>query len=100
LALLRFANLPFLPLQTDADPHNATCGFFSAHVGWLLFKKHPDIVAVGKKLTFDDLANDSTVTFQKATDPWFALFMCFVFPGLVSPCGETASGTATGWRAV
>jgi stearoyl-CoA desaturase (delta-9 desaturase) len=83
LALLRFANLPFLPLQTDADPHNATRGFFFAHVGWLLIKKHPDIVAAGKKLTFDDLANDSTVTFQKVADPWFALFMCFVFPGLV-----------------
>jgi stearoyl-CoA desaturase (delta-9 desaturase) len=52
-------------------------------VGWLLIKKHPDIVTAGKKLTFDDLANDATVTFQKKTDPWFAFFMCFVFPGLV-----------------
>jgi stearoyl-CoA desaturase (delta-9 desaturase) len=27
--------------ETDADPHNATRGFFFAHMGWLLVKKHP-----------------------------------------------------------
>jgi stearoyl-CoA desaturase (Delta-9 desaturase) len=54
-------------LQTDADPHNATRGFFFAHVGWLLIKKHPAIVEAGKKLNFDDLANDSLVVFQKKT---------------------------------
>jgi stearoyl-CoA desaturase (Delta-9 desaturase) len=53
-------------------------------MGWLLVKKHPDIVVAGKKLNFDDLAEDSTVMFQKRYDPWFALFMCFVFPALVS----------------
>jgi stearoyl-CoA desaturase (Delta-9 desaturase) len=52
-------------------------------MGWLLIKKHPAIVEAGKKLKFDDLANDSLVVFQKKYDPWFALFMCFVFPGLV-----------------
>jgi stearoyl-CoA desaturase (delta-9 desaturase) len=58
-------------------------GFFFAHMGWLFIKKHPAIVEAGKKLSYDDLANDSCVTFQKKLDPWFALFMCFVFPGLV-----------------
>ena len=28
---------------------------------WLFVKKHPDIIAAGKKLNFDDLAADSTV---------------------------------------
>ena len=69
--------------ETDADPHNATRGFFYSHMGWLLVKKHKDVIEAGKKLTFDDLVEDSTVTFQKALDPWFALFMCFVLPGLV-----------------
>ena len=69
--------------ETNADPHNATRGFFFAHMGWLLIKKHPDIIEAGKKLTYDDLLEDSTVMFQKRLDPWFALFMCFVFPGLV-----------------
>lgn len=30
--------------ETDADPHNATRGFFFAHMGWLLVKKHPKYV--------------------------------------------------------
>jgi stearoyl-CoA desaturase (delta-9 desaturase) len=53
-------------------------------MGWLFVKKHPDVIEAGKKLNYDDLAADSTVVFQKNYDPWFALFMCFVFPGLVS----------------
>lgn len=69
--------------ETDADPHNATRGFFFAHMGWLLVKKHPDVVAAGKQLDFSDLEADPVVMFQKKLDPWFALFMCFVFPGLV-----------------
>lgn len=27
--------------ETDADPHNANRGFFFAHVGWLMVRKHP-----------------------------------------------------------
>jgi stearoyl-CoA desaturase (delta-9 desaturase) len=69
--------------ETDADPHNATRGFFFSHMGWLLVKKHPDVIEAGKKLIFDDLVEDSTVYFQKTLDPWFALFMCFVLPGLL-----------------
>lgn len=69
--------------ETNADPHNATRGFFFAHMGWLFVKKHPDVVTAGAKLSFDDLLADPVVTFQKNADPWFALFMCFVFPGLV-----------------
>lgn len=69
--------------ETTADPHNATRGFFFSHMGWLFVKKHRDVVEAGKKLNFDDLAEDPVVMFQKRFDPWFALFMCFVFPGLV-----------------
>jgi stearoyl-CoA desaturase (delta-9 desaturase) len=48
-----------------------------------LIKKHPDVIEAGKKLNFDDLAEDSVVMFQKALDPWFALFMCFALPGFI-----------------
>ena len=34
-------------------------------MGWLFVKKHPAIVEAGKKLSFEDLADDSTVMFQK-----------------------------------
>jgi len=70
--------------EEDADPHNATRGFFFAHIGWLYVKKHPAVVEAGKKLNFDDLSADGTVMFQKRFDPWFALFMCYVFPALVA----------------
>lgn len=51
--------------ETDADPHNATRGFFFAHMGWLFVKKHPDVVKVGRELDFTDLLEDSLVMFQK-----------------------------------
>lgn len=36
--------------ETDGDPHNAKRGFFFSHVGWLLCKKHPDVLNKGKIL--------------------------------------------------
>jgi len=53
-------------------------------MGWLLVKKHKDVIEAGKKLNYDDLLADPLVAFQEACDPWFALFMCFVFPALVA----------------
>jgi stearoyl-CoA desaturase (delta-9 desaturase) len=70
--------------ETDADPHNAQRGFFFAHMGWLYVKKHPDVIAAGRTLDFSDLERDPVVMFQDKLDPWFALFMCYVFPGLVA----------------
>lgn len=70
--------------ETDADPHNATRGFFFAHMGWLFVKKHPDVVKVGRDLDFTDLLEDPFVMFQKKLDPWFTLYMCFVFPAQVA----------------
>ena len=73
--------------ETDADPHNATRGFFFAHMGWLYVKKHPEVVTQGRKLDFSDLEEDGFVVFQKKTDPWFAFFMCFFFPAIVASYG-------------
>merc|ERR1711957_432166 len=70
--------------ETDADPHNATRGFFFAHMGWLFVKKHPDVVTSGRDLDFTDLMEDVTVMFQKKLDPWFALYMCYVMPAQVA----------------
>lgn len=70
--------------ETDADPHNATRGFFFAHMGWLFVKKHPDVVKVGRDLDFTDLLEDPFVMFQKKLDPWFTLYMCFVFPAQIA----------------
>jgi len=70
--------------ETEADPHNATRGFFFAHVGWLLVKKHPDVVKAGRNMDFSDLLEDPVVMIQKKLDPWFALYMCFVMPAQVA----------------
>ena len=53
-------------------------------MGWLYLKKHPDVVKAGRALNHADLEADSVVMFQERVDPWFALFMCFVLPGLVA----------------
>jgi stearoyl-CoA desaturase (delta-9 desaturase) len=51
--------------ETTADPHNASRGFFFSHVGWLLVKKHPDVLARGKQLDLSDLMADPVVRFQR-----------------------------------
>lgn len=70
--------------ETDADPHNATRGFFYAHVGWLLVKKHPDVVKAGRDIDLTDLLEDPVVMFQKRLDPYISLYMCFVWPAQVA----------------
>jgi stearoyl-CoA desaturase (delta-9 desaturase) len=55
---------------------NIYIGFFFAHMGWLFIKKHPAIVEAGKKLNYDDLANDSTVTFQKKLGILIFIYVC------------------------
>ena len=50
--------------ETDADPHNAKRGFFFAHVGWLLMRKHPDVLIKGKTVDISDLKRDPVVMFQ------------------------------------
>ena len=59
-------------------------GFFFSHIGWLLLRKHPKVIEAGKKLDLSDIKNDPIVMLQKALDPYFAIFMCFGFPTLLS----------------
>ena len=66
--------------NVDADPHNSTRGFFFAHIGWLLLKKHPDRVEVESQLDYTDLWADPLVRIQHKCDPFFAV------PAILSPC--------------
>ena len=61
--------------ETNADPHNALRGFFFAHMGWLLMKKHPDVFIKGKNVDISDLKRDPVVMFQHN----HYLKLCFVF---------------------
>jgi stearoyl-CoA desaturase (delta-9 desaturase) len=50
--------------ETNADPHNAKRGFFFAHIGWLMCKKHPDAIRLGKTVDVSDLLQDPIVYYQ------------------------------------
>ncbi|XP_007260993.3 acyl-CoA desaturase [Astyanax mexicanus] len=69
--------------ETDADPHNATRGFFFSHVGWLLVRKHPDVIEKGSKLELSDLKADKVVMFQRRFYKSSVLLMCFAVPTVV-----------------
>lgn len=69
--------------ETDADPHNANRGFFFAHVGWLLVRKHPEVIKKGRQISLDDIMQDPVVRFQKKYYLPLVLLCCFVIPTLV-----------------
>ncbi|XP_030371227.1 acyl-CoA Delta(11) desaturase-like [Scaptodrosophila lebanonensis] len=69
--------------ETDADPHNATRGFFFSHIGWLLCKKHPDVVAKGKSLDLSDLRADPIVMFQRNHYMVLMPLACFIMPTFI-----------------
>ncbi|PIK46508.1 putative acyl-CoA Delta(11) desaturase [Apostichopus japonicus] len=50
--------------DTNADPHNAKRGFFFSHIGWLMVKKHPDVIKRGGGIDCSDLLNDPVVYYQ------------------------------------
>ncbi|KAK2820505.1 hypothetical protein Q5P01_023464 [Channa striata] len=69
--------------ETDADPHNACRGFFFAHIGWLLVRKHPDVIEKGSKLELTDLLADKVVMFQRKYYKPSVVLMCFFIPTFV-----------------
>ncbi|XP_035669392.1 stearoyl-CoA desaturase 5-like isoform X1 [Branchiostoma floridae] len=69
--------------ETPADPHNAKRGFFFAHIGWLLVRKHPDVITKGKQIDLTDVLNDPVVKVQRKLYAPAAVLMCFIIPTLV-----------------
>ncbi|XP_061490662.1 stearoyl-CoA desaturase [Rhineura floridana] len=69
--------------ETDADPHNASRGFFFSHIGWLLVRKHPDVKEKGQKLDLSDLKADKLVMFQRRYYKSSVVIMCFFLPAFV-----------------
>ncbi|KAH9407957.1 suppressor of clathrin deficiency [Tyrophagus putrescentiae] len=66
--------------ETDADPHNAKRGFFFSHVGWLLVRKHPEVIRRGRTLDLGDLKADPVVTFQRTHFRELVLLFWAVLP--------------------
>lgn len=69
--------------ETDADPHNARRGFFFAHVGWLLCKKHPEVIRRGKTIDMSDVLQDPIVAFQRKYYIPLVLLLAFAMPAFV-----------------
>ncbi|XP_074647048.1 stearoyl-CoA desaturase 5-like [Tubulanus polymorphus] len=69
--------------ETNADPHNAKRGLFFSHMGWLLVRKHPDVIAKGRTLDYTDLLKDPVVVIQKKFYLPFVLLSCFAIPTVI-----------------
>ncbi|KAF1327377.1 hypothetical protein FI667_g7620, partial [Globisporangium splendens] len=69
--------------DTTADPHNSQRGFFFAHMGWVMVRKHQNVRLAGKKVSIVDLLEDPVVRFQKNYYISTVLLMCYGFPTLV-----------------
>ncbi|XP_023020550.1 acyl-CoA Delta-9 desaturase [Leptinotarsa decemlineata] len=77
--------------ETDADPHNAKRGFFFSHVGWLMMRKHPEVIRKGRTIDISDLYEDPLVILHQKYFTWLKLLLCFVIPIVLPPYlyGET-----------
>ena len=69
--------------ETDADPHNAKRGFFFAHIGWLLMKKHPNVLIKGRSVDMSDLKRDPVIQFQVRYYLPLAVLINVVMPTMV-----------------
>jgi stearoyl-CoA desaturase (delta-9 desaturase) len=63
----------------DDDPYSISKGFFYAHVGWLLFKLHPELPSDNVA----DLRKDRLVVWQDKHVQTIAVLIGFVLPSLL-----------------
>ncbi|XP_001607893.1 acyl-CoA desaturase [Nasonia vitripennis] len=69
--------------DTDADPYNASRGFFFSHIGWLMSRKHPLVSEKGKTIDMSDIEANKFVAFQRRFFvPMFVVF-CVLIPTAV-----------------
>ncbi|XP_035441200.2 acyl-CoA Delta-9 desaturase-like [Spodoptera frugiperda] len=66
--------------DTDGDPHNSKRGFFFCHIGWLMHKKHPYVIELGRKIDMSDLQADWMVMFQKKYYYHLYFLLAFLIP--------------------
>ncbi|XP_072940408.1 acyl-CoA Delta(11) desaturase-like [Epargyreus clarus] len=69
--------------DTDADPHNASRGFFFSHIGWLMVKKHPELRKRSKLIDMSDIYANPVLVFQQKYAVPFMGSMCFLLPTLI-----------------
>ncbi|KAK3928748.1 Acyl-CoA desaturase [Frankliniella fusca] len=69
--------------ETDADPHNAKRGFFFAHVGWLMMRKHPEVYRQGSKVDLSDVEKDPVVQWHTRNFTWLKIVFCWLIPIII-----------------
>jgi len=70
-----------LYVDTDKDPYSIKKGFFYAHIGWLLFWKHPDYYE-----NAIDLQRNRLVMHQHQYYPLWAAVSGIILPMLIGVC--------------
>ncbi|XP_043479028.1 acyl-CoA Delta-9 desaturase isoform X2 [Leptopilina heterotoma] len=69
--------------ETEADPHDSTRGFFFSHVGWLMMKKHPEVIRRGRQVDMSDVTSDPIVAFGEKHFVLFKILCCFIIPTII-----------------
>ncbi|KPJ16137.1 Acyl-CoA Delta(11) desaturase [Papilio machaon] len=69
--------------DTDADPYNASRGFFFSHIGWLLVRKHPLVLKKGKTIDMSDIYNNPVLKFQQKYAIIVIGLCCYILPTLI-----------------
>uniref|UniRef100_A0A1I8P7Q5 Fatty acid desaturase domain-containing protein n=2 Tax=Stomoxys calcitrans TaxID=35570 RepID=A0A1I8P7Q5_STOCA len=70
--------------ETDADPHNAKRGFLYAQIGWLLYRKQPEVTIKAKSIDFSDLKSNPLVMFQHRHYFILTLIICYIMPTMAA----------------
>ncbi|KYQ54757.1 Acyl-CoA Delta(11) desaturase [Trachymyrmex zeteki] len=66
--------------DTNADPHNSKRGFFFSHVGWLMTKKHPDVIQKGRQVDMSDILADPIAVFTIKYAPILKFIFALLLP--------------------
>ncbi|KPJ02275.1 Acyl-CoA Delta(11) desaturase [Papilio xuthus] len=69
--------------DTDADPYNASRGFFFSHIGWLLVRKHPLVLKKGKTIDMSDIYNNPVLKFQQKYAIIVIGLCCYILPTII-----------------
>ncbi|GBP63273.1 hypothetical protein EVAR_89063_1 [Eumeta japonica] len=69
--------------ETAADPHDVTRGFWFSHVGWLMMKKHPEVLRAGRAVDMSDILRDPLVAMHTRYFLPLKILCCFIIPTIL-----------------
>ncbi|XP_048000569.1 acyl-CoA Delta(11) desaturase-like isoform X1 [Leguminivora glycinivorella] len=69
--------------DSDADPYSARRGWWFSHAGWVLYRKHPEVVSRGGHVDVSDLMANPLLRFQKKYYYRLNFLLAFVLPVVI-----------------